>query len=344
MSHSRDILIIGAGPAGLACAETLANNGAKVMVLERNRTIGSKVCAGGITWNGLLKRAPEQLIERSFCRQEVYSNLQKAQIIEKNPLISTVDRQKLGQWMADKAARAGAEILPATHVSRISGNTITATSRSGKTMKMNYGYLVGADGATSMVRRYLNVPVEDIGMGINYQIKGHYREMQWHLNTRCFGSGYGWIFPHSTSISIGAYSPRGGLCPALLKKNLLAWAATRGFDLQKETARAALINYDYRGFEFDNIYLTGEAAGLVSPLTGEGIYPAIVSGEAVARRILDRAHPAGEIFNMLKKQATHRKILRFSQMNRLFCGITMEFLVLMLRVGALNFHVMEMTD
>lgn len=344
MSDTRDILIIGAGPAGLACAEMLAKNGAKVTVIERNQTIGSKVCAGGITWNGLIKHAPEQLFARSFCRQEVYTRLQQVKIQDKNPIIATIDRQKLGQWMADKAARAGAEILTGTHVSRISDKTITATSSAGKTMNMHYDCLVGADGATSLVRRYLQIPVEHVGMGINYQVDGDYAEMEWHLNTRYFGVGYGWIFPHANTVSIGAYSPRGGISPTRLKKNLIAWAATRGFALQKETARAALINYDYRGFQFDNIYLAGEAAGLVSGITGEGIYPAIVSGEEIAKSILDRNHSADKIKNILKKQKIHHKTLRYSQINGLIAGIYTELFVLMLRVGALNFQVMEMTD
>ena len=61
-SISTDILIIGAGPGGLACAKVLAEQGRKVLVLERRQEIGPKVCAGGITWDGLIRLVPEELI------------------------------------------------------------------------------------------------------------------------------------------------------------------------------------------------------------------------------------------------------------------------------------------
>ena len=59
-------LIVGAGPGGLACATVLAGNGKDVLVTERKKRIGPKVCAGGITWSGLISRVPANLAEKSF--------------------------------------------------------------------------------------------------------------------------------------------------------------------------------------------------------------------------------------------------------------------------------------
>ena len=67
-----------------------------------------------------------------------------------------------------------------------------------------------------------------------------------------------------------------------LKKGLIAWAETLGFSLAKEQAQADYINYDYQGWSFGRIFLISDAAGLASGLTGEGIYPAIISGEETA--------------------------------------------------------------
>ena len=66
-----DVVIIGGGPAGLSCATTLARSGVNVMLLERKKNIGRKVCAGGITWHGLIKQVPANLIQRTFPEQHM---------------------------------------------------------------------------------------------------------------------------------------------------------------------------------------------------------------------------------------------------------------------------------
>ena len=128
-----DILVIGAGPGGLACAKLLALHGLQVIVLERKKEIGAKVCAGGITWDGLIKLVPENLIERSFCDQYVFSNHQKVVVRESNPIIATINRKTLGKWMANQALQAGAEIAVDMRVCGIDGLKVTVKTGSGET-------------------------------------------------------------------------------------------------------------------------------------------------------------------------------------------------------------------
>ncbi len=339
-----DILIVGAGPGGLACAKLLAENGRKVLVVERNKTIGSKVCAGGITWDGLINHVPERLIERGFKKQYIFSNAQKIVIREKNPIIATINRKTLGRWMAEQAVRAGAEIITNSRVSAVNGLRITLHSNQLQSREITCTHLVGADGAASLVRRSLNIPVRNIGPGITYQVNGSREQMEWHLNGRAFGYGYGWVFPHRDTFSIGAYSPQGNMGAQELKKNLIRWAAERGYDLQQEQCRAAMINYDYRGYEFENRWLVGDAAGLASGLTGEGIYPAIVSGETVARRILDPAASDAAIRGMVKKQQMHHRVIKLSARHPAFSFMLMEVLIMLLRLRVVPFRSLEMTS
>ena len=84
-----DVIIIGAGPGGLTCARITAGFGLKTLVLERNETIGKKVCAGGITWNGLIKTLPEDISERQFCRQHIFTRFQRTSVTAPTPIIAT---------------------------------------------------------------------------------------------------------------------------------------------------------------------------------------------------------------------------------------------------------------
>ena len=335
-------LILGAGPGGLACATKLARSGREVLVIEKKKVIGPKVCAGGITWSGLLGHVPDTLLEGAFCDQYIHTHLQHIRVREKNPIIATISRKTLGQWMTKTAANAGAEIITGTRVRTIAADHVVVDTASGSRCRIGWKHLIGADGSSSMVRKFIGIPTNQVGVGINYMLAGHYPKMEWHLNTRLFGYGYGWIFPHKDVISIGAFCDLKNFSAAVLKKRLLTWAAAQGYDLSREPAKAALVNSDYQGCFFNNTFLVGDAAGLASGLTGEGIYPAIVSGEAVAKKILDPTYPASEIANMVRKQKQHRMVIRLSAKHPLLCSMLMEWLVLLLRLKIIDFHTLEM--
>ena len=149
-----DAVIVGAGPAGLACAKMLAQNGKKTLVIERKKRIGPKSCAGGITYNGLLATTPLSIIEKSFSTQLVNSTFQKHIVSEKEPIIATVDREKFGQHMAREATSSGAEIKTATIAQNISSHSLEIKDcHNQEVEKISFDYLVGADGSTSIVRR-----------------------------------------------------------------------------------------------------------------------------------------------------------------------------------------------
>lgn len=336
--EKHDVIIIGGGPGGLTCAEKLSLAGAKVVLLERKQKIGSKVCAGGITWDGMIHNVPENLIERTFHEQYIFSGLQSFCFRRKNPVIATVGRINLGQWMLEKARLAGTDIRTGWFVRNIEPGAVTATDDSGRSVRLGGGHIVGADGSTSLVRRFLGIPTTRSGVGINYQVSGHYGRMEWHLNTGYFGNGYGWIFPHRESFSIGAYGSGARTYPRRLQKNLLRWAKSRGFTLTEEQGRAELINYDYRGYHFGSTWLVGDAAGLASGLTGEGIHPAVLSGKAVAEKILDPAYPADEIRRLLAKKKRHERLVKMTGGNKTACTILMEILILMIRLRFVDFQ------
>lgn len=346
MLDKTDILVIGAGPGGLACATLLAQQGAKVVLVERKAMIGPKVCAGGITWGGLIKYVPSDLIERGFPRQHVVTRLQRVVVTETNPIVATISRERLGQWMADQASAVGVTVLTRTRALTLEKHRAILETGEKDKMTLGFNHLVGADGSNSMVRRFLGLPTTAMGIGLNCMLPDRCPQMEWHLNTRLFGYGYGWIFPHAAKVSIGAYGDVNNLSARVLKQRLLSWAAVQGFRPDPESIRAGLVNYDYRGVRFDHTWLVGDAAGLASGLTGEGIYPALVSGQAVARMILDPNSPASasELHGLVRKHHLHRRIVGLAGRHRPFCGLMLEVLAVLLRIKILDFRTLEMAE
>lgn len=339
-----DTIVIGAGPGGLACATRLACEKKNVLVVERKAVVGPKACAGGITYNGLLQRVPTELIEKTFTSQHILTRYQSIEVKEKEPMVATIGRRTLGQYMAQQAVETGVEFLLSTFLERVQDGYVTLfVAGEKKRIQLHYTHLVGADGSTSRVRKYLGLPITKTGVGVHYQIPGKRQKMEWHLNSHYFHNGYGWIFPHGDTFSIGGYIPHNHFSGAALKNRVVHWAKELGVDLLSHRCKAGYVNYDYRGYDFGNIFLVGDAAGFASALTGEGIYPALVSGDAVARKIIHSSPALPELERLIKKQHRFKKLTKLTATSNLLSIICAEAGSLALRSGMLSFKNFEMS-
>ena len=116
-----DVVIVGAGPGGLKAAEILAKNNRKVLVLEKNKKLGIKACAGGLTRkNNLIDLPIENIGERFFSSFKYYFRGRKNTISNKKPMIVAAEREKLGEFMKNKTEKSGAEIQLNCSVTKIS--------------------------------------------------------------------------------------------------------------------------------------------------------------------------------------------------------------------------------
>ncbi len=239
--------------------------------------------------------------------------------------------------MATQAREAGATIKIACRVTEITPRHISTSSDT-----FSYDFLVGADGANSAVRRHLQVPIEKMGMGIHYHVPGNFSQMIWHLDPARFNTGYSWIFPHEGRASVGAYCYKQDMRPSQLKERLHDWLEEKNIDWRGCRPEAAHINFDYRGWQFGTTFLVGDAAGLASGLTGEGILPAIISGQEVAARILDSTAPCHRLERLIKNHKRHTKLLLMAGRQPFMCKVIMEALILALKLNLLHFSSLEM--
>jgi geranylgeranyl reductase len=167
--------------------------------------------------------------------------------------------------------------------------------------------------------------------------------MEWHLAPSLFGNGYGWIFPHRDTPSVGADVDAAVMKAGDLHRGLRTWAAGRGIALDGTRQRAEFVNFDYRGWNFGTVFLAGDAAGLASGLTGEGIFPAIVSGEAIARYILHRGSDLSDLHRLIRIHNLHKRTVLLTGRNRLLTALVAETAALALRLGLVNFTKLEMS-
>jgi len=144
--------------------------------------------------------------------------------------------------------------------------------------------------------------------------------------------------------SVGIYGAKAYNNPKRMLAGLINWAKLQKISTCGIKPRAGFINFDYQGWRFDNKMLIGDAAGLASGLTGEGMYSALVSGETAARVIINPDYDCSELHRLIAKQQKHRRIVEFSAKHKLINIATMEILILALRIGLIPFSMLEMSD
>ena len=303
-----EVIIIGGGPAGLNCAYHLAKAGKDVILIERNTFPVDKLCAGGLTVKDFGEGIPKDIVERTFARHIIHTPLGKTIFQTSRPSVFTVNRKTLSMWLFERAIKAGVRVEKGKVIKINADTVITKDGR-----QYDYHYLVGADGSVSVVRQYLRIPTRHFLLAWQTSIPFPLEEIEWFFDASSFGSGYGWIFPYKRSAVVGFVCPDPKDTPKA-KIRFLHWLKKSHGLIIDRPFKAHLINTDYRGCHFGRIYLAGDAAGLASGLTGEGIYFALASGRSIAQIIFSGESHSTLLSKLLAIKHRHEqaaKVLSF---------------------------------
>jgi len=313
-----DIIIVGASIAGLEAAKRFGDTDLNVLVLEKNKCIGEKVCAHGITLNDA-SFIPKKFLNFPFQKALLHHEGKKSFFPQQVDFISSIDRKIfLGSLLKEVNIFDNIQVSLGKFVRQIDRNNVIIDRK-----KIKFSYLIGADGSNSIVRKHLKLPTEKTEFAVQYIVPKVYKNFEIFLGDKRFGSGYAWIFPNKKFTSIGCGSDIRSISPKQLRNNFDNWLQDSNISTDNTRLEMSVINYDYRGYHFSNIYLVGDAAGLASGFTGKGMYPAFISAHQVANEILNietennlilewvRLKNSQErVFSLLKNRAS-RKVALF---------------------------------
>lgn len=326
--ESFEVVIVGAGPAGLAAAKKLAEAGKKVLLLEKNGVIGPKICAGGFASNMISEfKIPKELWDLETHEITFHTALQEKTFKLGGPFY-TIDRARLGAWQLDMLKNTSAGVRTNAKVTKIEKDHIVVNNFE----KIQYEYLIGADGANSIVRKHLGIKTENFSVAIQYIIPSDgFKKVEIFFSQRLISFGYIWIFPHKGYVSIGCGTEPRFYSIRRITAGFEKWIKKNNIDISEAKFEAFTINYDYRGHKFGNIFLAGEAAGLAAGLTGGGVYQALVSGEEVSRMICDKNFISQKLAEVLKGNEKQNRALRFLEMTKPILGLEMELFMLVIK-------------
>lgn len=291
-----DVVVVGGGPSGATAAHDLALSGHRVALLDRAGRI--KPCGGAIPPRLIADfNIPDaQIVAKITTARMISPTGRKVDIPIENGFVGMVDRENFDEFLRIRAANSGAERFTGTYkkIERDARGThvVYRDKETGDTRRLTCAVVIGADGARSNVAR------DEVKGGdrIPYVIAYHEIVEAPKSGTDAYDPDrcdvvydgrispdfYGWIFPHGKSASIGMGSMDKEVD---LKK---ATADLRAFSLlancktiRREGAPIPLKPLD----RWDNgrdVVLAGDAAGVVAPSSGEGIYYAMVGGRVAA--------------------------------------------------------------
>ncbi len=289
-----DTIVVGAGPAGSTTALRLARGGARVLLVDRARFPRDKPCGGGLTIRAVrqLPVSPEPVVEHVVDRIEL--RLRYRERFERSsakPLILMTQRLRLDHYLAEQAAAAGAAFRDGVRVTDVGADERSAWATiDGERVEAET--LVGADGCNGVVRKALDLGGRYVhGVALEGNVRyGPVDERRFDrraaIELGTIAGGYGWIFPKGDHVNVGVggwehEGPRlrahlGELCRA----HGIAEAEIESLRGHRLPLRAP-DSIAARG----RTLLVGDAAGLVDPLSGDGMYEAFVSARLAAEAI-----------------------------------------------------------
>ncbi|TKJ29994.1 hypothetical protein CEE39_08610 [bacterium (candidate division B38) B3_B38] len=326
MSDKFDVAIIGAGPAGSTAARLLAEKGYRILLVDKATFPRDKICAGWVNRLAVerfpyLQESLDTLMETPFYGLTFLSPdlLRRALYQENKPVGYLALRSRFDDGLRRIALEAGVEFIEGNGLLKMEEeqDAVRFTLQRGDTYRASV--VIGADGAHSRVARLLSMrrcwqkqwrvvcANEDLPSSPQ-RVLSFYGEKPCIYVIPKFGdlTGYGWVFPkkHHICVGIGGFLKKGQSIKRLYFQ--LIRALQENGLLPEESIPQSVSYaidpvggvYSQRSLVKGRVLLVGDAAGFVSSLTGEGIYPAMVSAQCAAE-VIDSAFRRGTITEKL---------------------------------------------
>jgi geranylgeranyl reductase family protein len=269
----------------------LASRGASVVLLDRQRFPRDKPCGGGVTVRAAsrLPFALDPVVEDVVDRVELRLGSRAHDRVSANALVLMTQRRRLDAFLAEAAVRAGAVFRDGVRVSQV------AVDAGGVTVDgVRADALIGADGANGVVARSLGLcpdPTYGVALEGNLPLAEttpeRYRgRIVFDLGT--VRSGYGWVFAKYDHVNLGV-GGRSSEGPRL-RAHLARFCAAHGTSTDRlRDVRGHRLPVARPGVPLarGRALVCGDAAGLVDPLSGDGIYEAFISAEYAADAVAD---------------------------------------------------------
>ena len=314
MDWDYEVIIVGGGPGGATAARFCARRGLKTLLIEKERMPRYKPCGGCLSPRTvrLLDLDLMPVIENTLYGAKFTYCLKDPFVLNSvDPIAFLVMRDRFDQFLIEKAVAEGVQFLEGERVTKVEdrGNGVESILAGGE--KLSCEYLIGADGPGSVVAKSVSLSHDKKnGYGIGLESEVPFESIAnfsredlrlMHLDFGRIPNGYGWVFPKRDGLSIGI----GGMFREGKRVNPRHYFGDfiKGLNYIDQGKIRNLVGHPLPPFYDEGqkvsrgrVLLVGDAAHLMDPLTGEGIYyalqSAMLAAEAIIQAKMNGAHPS----------------------------------------------------
>jgi geranylgeranyl reductase family protein len=321
-----DVTVIGGGPAGASCAESLAQKGFSCLLLEKYDKRRYKTCAGGLSFEAFsLHPVPSSIVERKIVAVRIFSPSHSLDIEMKETPGYTVYRTEYDQRLRDNAHDKGAEVHYEEPVRTVMLETPSVAGKKEYRSRV----VVGAFGVCPSLYRQFNIHIPQWVQLLQHEYRlpetiiseriGNCIDI--YFDTAYAAWAYSWIFPKKDGVSVGLFSlPR----TPQKRERLAHFIRDHQSKLKGAVPRKFGKKYTFGGLipfrpvektYGEKFVLVGDSAGFCDPITYEGISNALKSGKIAASAIedyLDHGQPLSSYEYRWKKEL-FREDLKYAQ-------------------------------
>lgn len=304
---SYDVIVVGAGPAGSTAALYAARNGASVLLLDKKKEIGNPIqCAGFIPdaseiqallpdadLPDFLKAYPDSCILQRIKTQRIFPpNCSVKEFAVKGTVL---DRRRYDQFLAEQAAKAGAELMVKTRVTKIEGTAVETSGIFGK-QKIKAKAIIGADGPNSLVAKSKDLTFKprkkEISAALEYQVRNVDIDpdaLEMYFGNDFVPGGYAWIFPEGEDRANVGVGIRRGMAEKgisvkdylnrFIQDHPLASKKLENRVVMNVIAGILPVNGAPEKTAAEDSLVVGDAAGHIFATNGGGIPPAMIAGK-----------------------------------------------------------------
>jgi geranylgeranyl reductase len=297
MTETFDAVVVGGGPAGATAAADLAGRGHDVLLLDRAGRI--KPCGGAIPPK-LLRDfdVPEELLVAKIGGARIVApSARSVNMPIDGGFVGMVDRDVFDEWLRDRAADFGATrragtFLRLENLAKGGYALHYRAKEDGAEQVVHARAVIGADGAISAVARQAVPGADEVPKVFAYHEivrspragSAEYDAMRCdvHYDGELSPDFYAWVFPHGDTASIGTGSMHKGFALREAVAALRRKAGLDGLETVRREGAPIPLHPLKRWDDGRGVVLAGDAAGVVAPASGEGIYYAMLGGRLAA--------------------------------------------------------------
>jgi geranylgeranyl reductase family protein len=275
-----DVQVVGGGPAGSATARHLAARGLSVLLVDKATFPRDKPCGGGLTTRALawcpVDPSPvvEEVVDVVELRFRFDDSVERH---ARRPVIAMTQRRRLDHFLLDAAREAGVEVREGTQADLSEADVIVAADGANGTTARALGLGTGIVHGVALEG---NVPYTRVA-------RDRY-ERRAVIELADIPGGYGWAFPKADHINVGvgAWQAEGPRLRDHLRRTCEAHGLSPD-DLQDVRGHRLPLRRPNTPIASERALLVGDAAGLIDPVSGDGMYECFVSAKLAADAVSD---------------------------------------------------------